>query len=44
MIREERELRMSKEAWDEFNEVLDRPAESVSGLAELLQRPSVFVD
>jgi uncharacterized protein (DUF1778 family) len=44
VIRQERELRMSKEAWNEFNAILDRPAQSVSGLADLLKRPSVFVD
>ncbi|MEQ1735389.1 MAG: DUF1778 domain-containing protein [Rhodoglobus sp.] len=44
VIRVERDLRMSKESWDAFNEILDRPARSVSGLADLLKRPSVFED
>ncbi|MDR5700208.1 type II toxin-antitoxin system TacA family antitoxin [Agromyces aerolatus] len=44
VIRHERELRVSKEAWDTFNAVLDRPAQPVKELAELLRRPSVFVD
>ncbi len=44
VIQIERELRMSKQAWDAFNEILDRPARPVSGLADLLQRPSVFSD
>jgi len=44
VIRQDRELRVSAEAWDAFNEVLDRPARSVAGLAELLRRPSVFTD
>ena len=44
VIRVERDLRMSKKSWDAFNEILDRPARPVSGLAELLKRPSVFED
>lgn len=44
IIRVERELRMSKKSWDAFNEILDRPAKPVSGLADLLKRPSVFED
>jgi len=44
VIRQEREVRMSKPAWDAFNEILDRPAKPLSGLADLLQRPSVFTD
>ena len=43
-IRSERELAMSSAAWSEFNAVLDREARSLDGLAELLRRPSVFVD
>ncbi|MGN6273106.1 MAG: DUF1778 domain-containing protein [Protaetiibacter sp.] len=44
VIRQDRELRVSAEAWEAFNAVLDRPARSVAGLAELLRRPSVFTD
>lgn len=44
VIRHDRELHLSAEAWDAFNEILDRPARSVAGLAELLRRPSVFTD
>ena len=44
IIRVERDLRMSKKSWDAFNEILDRPAKPVSGLADLLKRPSVFED
>ncbi|MGD8165741.1 DUF1778 domain-containing protein [Herbiconiux sp. P16] len=44
VIRVERDLHMSQESWDAFNEVLDRPARPVSGLADLLRRPSVFSD
>ncbi len=42
VIRQDRELHMSSEAWDAFNEILDRPATSVAGLADLLSRRSVF--
>ena len=44
VIRVERDLRMSKKSWDAFNAILDRPAQSVSGLADLVRRPSVFED
>jgi uncharacterized protein (DUF1778 family) len=44
LIRVERDLQMSKRSWDAFNEILDRPAKPVSGLADLLKRPSVFED
>lgn len=44
VIRFERELHLSKKSWDAFNEILDRPAKPVSGLADLLERPSVFSD
>lgn len=44
IIRVDRELQMSKKSWDAFNEILDRPAKPVSGLADLLKRPSVFED
>ena len=43
-IRSERELHLSQKSWDAFNEILDRPAKPVSGLADLLKRPSVFSD
>jgi len=44
VVRQERELRLSKQAWDAFNRVLDEPAKPVAGLADLLRRPSVFSD
>lgn len=44
VIRQDRELHMSAEAWTAFNEILAKPATSVSGLADLLRRPSVFTD
>lgn len=42
VIRRERDLAMSLEAWEAFNEILDRPAQPVEKLAALLKRPSVF--
>jgi uncharacterized protein (DUF1778 family) len=44
VIRHERELRMSAAAWDAFNEIVDRPAQPVEALANLLRRPTVFSD
>lgn len=44
VIRIERDLRMSTASWDAFNTILDRPAQPVAGLADLLRRPSVFED
>ncbi|WP_294180104.1 DUF1778 domain-containing protein [uncultured Schumannella sp.] len=44
VIRFERELHLSQESWDAFNDILDRPAKPVSGLADLLKRPSVFTE
>ena len=44
VIRVERDLHMSKKSWDAFTDILDRPAQPVSGLADLLKRPSVFED
>lgn len=44
VIRQDRELRMSAQAWDTFNEILDRPAKPIAELAELFRRPSVFID
>ena len=42
IIDADRQLRLSKQSWVEFNDILDRPARPVSGLADLLSRPSVF--
>ena len=44
VVRQERELRMSQNAWDAFNKILDEPAKALPGLADLLKRPSVFTD
>lgn len=44
VIRQDRELRMSTQAWDLFNEILDRPAKPIAELADLFRRPSVFTD
>jgi uncharacterized protein (DUF1778 family) len=42
VIRIQRDLQMSKKSWDAFNAILDQPARPISGLADLLRRPSVF--
>jgi uncharacterized protein (DUF1778 family) len=44
VIRVERDLRMSEASWDAFNAILDAPAKPVAGLADLLNRQSVFSD
>lgn len=44
VIRHERDLQMSQEAWEAFNEAVERPAQTVEGLANLLKRVSVFED
>lgn len=44
VISRERDLAMSHDAWQAFTNVLERPARPVEGLAELLQRPSVFTE
>lgn len=44
VIRQDRELRMSAQAWETFNEILDRPAKPIAELADLFRRPSVFID
>ncbi len=33
---------LGQEAWAEFSEALDRPAQSIPALAELFAKPSVF--
>jgi uncharacterized protein (DUF1778 family) len=44
VIRRDRTLRVDSEAFDEFNRILDAPAKSLPGLADLLSRRSVFID
>lgn len=44
IIQRDHELRVSAEAFDRFAEALDRPAQSVAGLRELLARPTIFRD
>ena len=44
VIRVERDLRLSKESWDAFNQILNQPAKHVAGLADLLKRTAVFED
>lgn len=44
IIRQDRELQLSNESWDRFQQILDQPAQSLPGLAALLRRRSVFTD
>lgn len=44
VIAHERDLSLSEQAWEAFNEAIGRPATSVDGFADLLKRRSVFVD
>ncbi|MFK3677352.1 DUF1778 domain-containing protein [Microbacterium sp. NPDC090218] len=44
VIERDRRLRVDAIRFDAFIEVMDRPARSVEGLRELLNRESVFVD
>lgn len=44
VIARDRQLRVDARALEEFTRMLDRPACVVDGLADLLRRPSVFVD
>ena len=44
VIAHERDLYMTEQAWEAFNEAIEQPARTVEGFARLLKRPSVFVD
>lgn len=44
VIAHERELSVTEQAWEAFNEAIQQPARTVDGFARLLTRPSVFVD
>lgn len=44
VIHEDRRLRVDAEAFDAFLTVMDRPARSLEGLRELLERKPVFTD
>jgi uncharacterized protein (DUF1778 family) len=44
VIQQDRRLRMSQESWNAFNAILERPAQHIDALAELIRRPSVFSD
>lgn len=44
VIHADAEIQLSKKSWDAFNDILDRPARPIDGLAQLLSRPSVFVE
>lgn len=44
VLRRDHELTLSQKAWSDFGEAIEKPARSLDGFAELLRRPSVFVD
>lgn len=44
VIEQERRLRVDAVRFDAFLEVMDRPARSLDGLRDLMNRESVFVD
>lgn len=44
VVRRERELQIEAEAFDRFAAILDEPGTYNEGLADLLRRPSVFID
>ncbi len=44
VIAHERDLVMSEQAWQAFTAVIERPARSIEGFAELLKRPSIFLE
>lgn len=44
VLRRERELQVQADAFDRFTALLDEPAQTVQGLADLLRRPSIFID
>lgn len=44
VISRERNVRVDAAAFTAFEAILERPAQSVDGLRELLNRPSIFLD
>ena len=42
IIREQHQLQLDSESWTKFIAAVDRPGQVVPGLAELLDRPSIF--
>lgn len=44
VIQRDRQLRVDAVFFDEFTLIMDRPAQSVSGLSKLLKHKTVFVD
>ena len=44
VIHRERQLRVDAESFAAFNELFDRPAQTIDGLRDLLSRKSVFID
>ncbi|MDD9151220.1 DUF1778 domain-containing protein [Plantibacter flavus] len=44
VIRRERDIRVDAAAFEQFEAILERPARSIDGLRDLLNRPTIFVD
>ncbi len=42
VLADRRTFELDQDAWEEFSELLDRPAKIPEGLAELFSKPSVF--
>jgi uncharacterized protein (DUF1778 family) len=42
VLADRRSFELDQGAWEEFSELLDRPAKVPEGLAELFSKPSVF--
>ncbi len=42
VLADRRTFELDQGAWEEFSELLDRPAKVPEGLAELFSKPSVF--
>jgi uncharacterized protein (DUF1778 family) len=42
VLADRRTFELDQGAWEEFSELLDRPAKVPAGLAELFSKPSVF--
>ena len=42
VLADRRSFELDQDAWEEFSELLERPARVPEGLAELFSKPSVF--
>lgn len=42
VLADRRSFELDQDAWEEFSELLERPARMPEGLAELYSKPSVF--